>query len=121
MRIGLATGCFDGLHPGHEFFLKRAKEHCDWLIVAVNSDRSVQCLKGPGRPIRSLAVRLHAISRLVDSAIPFDGNAEQLAISLWPDVIIRGEDQLEESAGFDVVRIPRLRGFSTTECSRGPL
>ena len=52
MRVGFTNGCFDLLHAGHIALLRKAREHCDRLIVGINSDRSVTRLKGPGLPRR---------------------------------------------------------------------
>ena len=46
LLIGLTNGCFDLLHPGHIHLLNKAKNMCDYLIVAVNTDYSVTSLKG---------------------------------------------------------------------------
>lgn len=118
MRVGLVNGCFDGLHPGHVFFLERARKECDWLIIAVNSDASVKRLKGKDRPYRDLETRMRglACSAYPQAVIPFDGDALVLALAIVPDVIIRGEDQREECpSDIELVRVPRLQGFSTTE------
>jgi len=50
-RVVLTNGCFDLLHPGHVTYLQQARALGDVLVVALNSDRSVRELKGPGRPI----------------------------------------------------------------------
>ena len=50
-KVVLTNGCFDLLHVGHVRYLRRARELGDALVVALNSDRSVRALKGPGRPI----------------------------------------------------------------------
>ena len=52
LRIGFTNGCFDILHPGHVSLISQAKAACDRLVVALNSDRSAQRLKGPTRPIQ---------------------------------------------------------------------
>ena len=49
-RIVMTNGCFDLLHPGHVASLQEARKQGDCLLVAVNSDRSVREIKGPGRP-----------------------------------------------------------------------
>src|SRR5437879_7700765 len=51
-RVVLTNGCFDLLHPGHLALLEAARAHGDVLVVAINSDRSVQRIKGEGRPLR---------------------------------------------------------------------
>jgi cytidyltransferase-like protein len=45
-RIGVTSGCFDLLHFYHLQFLERCREHCDFLIVGVDSDRLIQAAKG---------------------------------------------------------------------------
>ena len=49
--VVLANGCFDILHVGHVRYLEGARKLGDVLVVAINSDRSVRAIKGPGRPI----------------------------------------------------------------------
>jgi cytidyltransferase-like protein len=119
MRVGFCNGCWDNLHPGHDFFLRRAREHCDWLIVAVNSDESIRRLKGATRPFRPLAQRMLDLDRTCCAAaiIPFEGDPIPLLDQIQPHVLIRGEDQSSEGHEYavDFVRIPRLNGYSTTE------
>ena len=50
-KIGITNGCFDLLHKGHTYSLKQCKNHCDKLVVLLNSDRTVRKLKGKNRPI----------------------------------------------------------------------
>ena len=52
-RLVFTNGVFDLMHPGHVHCLRRARELGDVLLVAVNSDASVQggSDKGPGRPL----------------------------------------------------------------------
>lgn len=119
MKVGFANGVFDGLHPGHRFFLQKAYDHCSWLILAINDDESVRARKGLGRPSSPLETRLRALrlAGLADAVLPFDGDPVPLIKALKPDVVIRGEDQTDEGSEFSpqLVRIPRLAGFSTTE------
>lgn len=125
MRVGFANGCFDGLHPGHDHFLRWAHDICDWLIVAVNSDESIRRLKGASRPFRPLAQRMLDLDRTCCPAaiIPFDGDPIPLLDQIRPDVLIRGEDQADEGRDFahELVRVPRLHGYSTTELYARPV
>ena len=50
-RVVFTNGCFDVLHPGHIRTLEQARELGEALIVGINSDASVQQLKGAGRPL----------------------------------------------------------------------
>ena len=52
-KVVFTNGCFDLLHPGHVRYLAEARELGDFLIVAVNSDRSVREIKSSGRPIQN--------------------------------------------------------------------
>jgi D-beta-D-heptose 7-phosphate kinase / D-beta-D-heptose 1-phosphate adenosyltransferase len=72
-RIVFTNGCFDILHAGHVSYLTQAKALGDILIVGVNSDESVQRLKGKNRPVNALPDRLTVLSALscVDHVVPF--------------------------------------------------
>lgn len=125
-RITFTNGCFDILHPGHLDYLEKARSYGDVLIVGVNSDESIQRLKGPERPICSLDVRLAMLAGLevVDFLVPFDEDTPlQLIERVTPDVLAKGEDWRDkgvvgrewvESHGGQVVLVPFLEGFSTT-------
>src|SRR5687767_520160 len=52
-RVVFTNGCFDLIHPGHISYLREARSLGDELVVAINSDASVQRIKGPSRPILS--------------------------------------------------------------------
>lgn len=56
--IVLVTGVFDVLHQEHKIFLEKAKAVGEVLVVAIESDRRVTKLKGPGRPINNEQTRL---------------------------------------------------------------
>lgn len=119
MKVGLCNGCFDQLHEGHRLFLAAASAHCDYLIVAVNSDKSVHRLKGKDRPIYGLEQRILDLQALcgadVHAVIPFDGAVIPLIAAIYPDVIIRGHDQTNEGSHIArIVRIERFGSQSTT-------
>jgi rfaE bifunctional protein nucleotidyltransferase chain/domain len=93
--IALANGCFDLLHVGHVRYLQAAAAEADRLIVAINDDRSVAALKGPGRPILSAADRAELVSALrgVAYVVVFpDARVERLLTLLKPDVHCKGTD-----------------------------
>jgi D-beta-D-heptose 7-phosphate kinase/D-beta-D-heptose 1-phosphate adenosyltransferase len=125
-RVGFTNGCFDIVHPGHVGMLAAARAECDRLVVALNSDASVQRLKGPTRPINVLADRCAVIAALgsVDAVISFDDETPlELIRRLKPDVLMKGADYTVETtvgaadviaAGGRVALIDLLEGHSTT-------
>jgi D-glycero-beta-D-manno-heptose 1-phosphate adenylyltransferase len=99
-RVVFANGAFDLLHVGHVRYLEAARREGDWLAVGVNSDRSVQCGKGKGRPILPEAERAEIISALscVDAVVVFDEDSPaELLSGLKPDVHAKGTDYTAES------------------------
>ena len=119
------NGCYDILHPGHIRLLESARSLGDILILALNTDASVQRLKGPTRPLISqeqraeLAVALEA----VDAVTFFDEDTpRELIAAVLPDVLIKGADWAHfiagreevEAAGGQVLALPLEPGYSTT-------
>jgi rfaE bifunctional protein nucleotidyltransferase chain/domain len=106
--IAFANGCFDLLHVGHVRYLQGAAAEADRLIVAVNDDRSVAALKGPGRPILPASDRADLVDavRGVDYVIVFgDATVERLLRMLRPDVHCKGTDYTVDTVPErDVVR-----------------
>ena len=126
-KVVFTNGCFDILHSGHVRYLDEAAKQGDKLIIAVNSDESVQTLKGPTRPIVPLQSRMELLASLscVDWVIPFsEETPRDLICYLEPDVLVKGGDyQPHEIAGCDCVweksgEVKILSfwdGFSTTQ------
>jgi D-beta-D-heptose 7-phosphate kinase / D-beta-D-heptose 1-phosphate adenosyltransferase len=125
-RIVFTNGCFDLLHVGHIRYLEKAKTLGDILIVGVNSDASVQKLKGSKRPVLPVEERTEILSGLgcVDYITTFD-ELDPLALitSLKPNVLVKGGDwtkeqtigkEVVERSGGEVVIIPFVKGASTS-------
>ena len=124
-RVVFTNGCYDILHPGHIRLLESARSLGDILILALNTDASVQRLKGPTRPLiaegerAELAVALEA----VDAVTFFDEDTpRELIAAVLPDVLIKGADWAHfiagreevEAAGGQVLALPLEPGYSTT-------
>jgi rfaE bifunctional protein nucleotidyltransferase chain/domain len=93
--IAFANGCFDLLHVGHVRYLQAAAAEADVLVVAINDDRSVADLKGPGRPILPAADRAELVAALrgVDYVVLFaEPTVAPLLEALKPDVHCKGTD-----------------------------
>lgn len=98
--IVFANGAFDLLHAGHVRYLQGAREQGDFLIVGVNSDRSVRASKGPERPVVPEAERVEIVAALecVDAVILFDEESPaDLIGELRPDVHAKGTDYSAET------------------------
>ena len=98
--VVLANGCFDTLHVGHVRYLAGAKREGDLLIVAVNSDESVKCLKGPGRPVLDEHARAQLVAALrdVDYVVIFpEPDVAPLLEELRPSVHAKGTDYTVET------------------------
>jgi D-glycero-beta-D-manno-heptose 1-phosphate adenylyltransferase len=100
LTIALANGGFDLLHVGHIRYLEGARREADRLVVAINSDASVQAIKGPTRPIlpQSDRAELVAALRAVDYVVIFDeSTVTPLLELLKPDVHCKGTDYTVDS------------------------
>jgi rfaE bifunctional protein nucleotidyltransferase chain/domain len=98
--VVFANGAFDLLHVGHVRYLEAARGEGDFLVVGVNSDRSVREAKGAGRPILPEGERAEIVAamRCVDAVVLFDEESPaELIRELRPDVHAKGTDYTAES------------------------
>lgn len=102
-KIGFTNGCFDLLHEGHIYLLEQARQLCDFLVVGVNSNLSIQRLKGKQRPIQDLNSRMKILSALeiVDMVVSFDDDTPyDLILNIEPDMLAKGADyELQDIVG----------------------
>lgn len=120
------NGCFDILHVGHVRYLAAARSLGDALLVAINSDRGVRALKGPGRPIVNEVDRaemLAALEAVTYVTVFNDVSPRGLIAEVLPDVLVKGGDYMPheihgreevEAAGGRVLALPLTKGASTT-------
>lgn len=94
MKIVLANGCFDLVHPGHVAHLKAAREMGDKLIVALTLDEFIKD-KGPDRPIYPWAWRAAILRELrcVDEVVPSVSGVQAIR-EIRPQVFVKGIDYL---------------------------
>jgi len=126
LRVGFTNGCFDILHPGHVKLLTAARGTCDRLIVGLNSDASVQRLKGADRPVQNERARAEVLAALeaVDLVVRFEEDTPiKLITQIKPSVLVKGGDytreqvvghEIVEAYGGEVRLVEILPGFSTT-------
>lgn len=126
-KIVFTNGVFDLLHVGHVRYLRDAKAWGDVLVVALNSDASVERVKGPKRPLLPLAERAKIMAALdsVDFVTSFDEDTPaEIIRELQPDVLVKGGDyaldeivgrDTVEAAGGVVLAAPVVEGLSSTD------
>ena len=106
-RVVFTNGVFDILHRGHVEYLAKARAMGDLLVVGMNSDASVNRIKGPSRPVNHQEDRAVVLSALacVDCVVVFEEDTPLKIIELLvPDVLVKGADwRVEDIVGADVV------------------
>ncbi|MGQ9671981.1 MAG: D-glycero-beta-D-manno-heptose 1-phosphate adenylyltransferase [Candidatus Aminicenantales bacterium] len=130
LRVVFTNGCFDILHVGHIRLFREAKKKGDILIAALNDDESVRRLKGPSRPVFTLAERLEILEAIedIDYLTSFaEDTPQKIIASLLPDVLVKGGDwkpeevvgrKEVEAAGGQVVIVPYQKGHSSSSIIR---
>ncbi len=125
-KVVFTNGCFDIVHLGHIDYLEKAREKGDLLVLGLNTDQSIQRLKGPKRPIieENARARMMAAMTFVDFVILFDDDTPlKLIESILPDVLVKGDDyhqgnivgaEIVLSNGGRVETIQLVPGFSTS-------
>src|SRR6056297_2231472 len=106
-QVVFTNGCFDILHPGHIALLQRARLLGDRLVVGLNTDASIQRIKGPSRPVLAEQDRAAILAALecVDLVVCFaEDTPIALLKALQPDVLAKGSDYAKsEVVGGDLV------------------
>ncbi len=120
------NGCFDILHVGHVRYLQKSKSYADYLMVLLNSDKSVKSIKGDDRPINNEMDRAELLCALncVDFVVLFEESSPaNLLDEIKPDVYTKGADYTMETLperdimiknGTKVEFIDFVQGKSTT-------
>ncbi|WP_081681259.1 D-glycero-beta-D-manno-heptose 1-phosphate adenylyltransferase [Flectobacillus major] len=125
-KIVFTNGCFDIVHLGHIDYLEKAQQLGQKLVLGLNTDASVNRLKGPTRPVVNeyARARMMAAFAFIDAVILFDEPTPlQLIEQIKPDILVKGDDySIETIVGSDFVlsrggvvkTIPLVQGYSTT-------
>lgn len=124
--IATLNGSFDLLHAGHLQIIFEAFQMGDVLIMALNSDSSIQQYKSPDRPIIPLEYRLQMVAALefVSYVTWFDEtDPRKLLETIRPNVHVNGSEYGENCIEADVVKshggkihiVKLVPGLSTTQ------
>ena len=123
-KIGFTCSCFDLLHAGHILMLEDSKKQCDYLIVGLQTDPTIDRPKEKNKPIQSLEerrIQLEAI-KYVDEVITYETENDlyELLYKLMPNVRILGTDYEHkyftgiEIEGIDIYFHKRDHDYSTS-------
>jgi len=125
-KIVFTNGCFDIMHVGHVRYLSKAKAKGEILVVGLNSDKSVNTIKGGKRPIVREDQRAEVLASMwcVDYVTVFnEPDPLKLIQAIKPDVLVKGADWSEDKIigadfvkknGGQVVRVPLVPEISTS-------
>ena len=120
---GITFGSFDLCHYGHALMFEECKQYCDYLIVGVQSDPSIDRPE-KNLPIQSHTERMGIVSSLkfVDEVIPYNTESDLIKVlkEVNPDVRILGADhEGTEYTGYELpikcIFNTRDHGYSTSE------
>ena len=108
--VGFTCSCFDLLHAGHILMLKDAKEQCDYLIVGLQTDPTIDRPDTKNKPIQSLEERLIQLRavRYVDEIRIYstESDLRDMLCEIWPSVRILGSDYITKDnftgCGYDI-------------------
>jgi glycerol-3-phosphate cytidylyltransferase len=123
MKIGFTCSTFDLFHAGHLMMLKEAKQHCDYLIVGLQSDPTIDRSE-KNKPIQSLFERYEQLKacKYIDEIIPYATEKEltDLLLSYKIDVRFVGEEYKEKdftgkNFGTEIHYNKRRHSFSSSE------
>jgi glycerol-3-phosphate cytidylyltransferase len=109
MKIGIVFSAFDLLHAGHIGMLREARSNCDYLIVGLQTDPTIDRPTEKNKPVQTLVERYAQLNALkfVDEIVPYQTEEDVIDIlELFQiDVRFLGEEYREkEFTGKDVCR-----------------
>lgn len=125
-KIVFTNGCFDIVHLGHIDYLEKAQALGDKLVLGLNTDASVQRLKGETRPVVNEYARARMMSAMsfIDAVTLFDEETpKELIETLCPNILVKGDDYTVENIvgadfvmahGGEVKTISLVKGYSTS-------
>lgn len=127
MKIGFTCSCFDLLHAGHVQMLKEAKSCCDWLVVGLQTDPTID-RPTKNKPVQSVTERYIQLAavRFVDELIVYATEADLLDVlksfpinvrfigEEYKDKDFTGKDYCLDN-GIEIYYNRRQHSFSTTD------
>lgn len=124
MRVGFTCSCFDLLHAGHILMLKEAKAQCDYLIVGLQTDPTIDRPDTKNKPVQSITerfIQLEAV-KYIDEIVVYatEDDLIQILKAYNIDVRIMGEEYKDKpftgnDLPMEIYFNKRTHKYSTTE------
>ena len=127
MKVGITFSCFDLFHAGHVAMLHEAKTQCDYLIVGLQTDPTIDRPE-KNKPIQSVFERYMQLKacKYIDEIIPYatEKDVEDILLTYPIDVRIIGSDYMDQNftgkdlcgwKGIEIYYNKRMHSFSTSE------
>lgn len=127
MKIGITCSSFDLFHAGHVKMLEEAKNHCDYLIIALQTNPTID-RPHKNKPIQSVVERYIQLAacKWVDQIVPYETEKDLEDIFLTFDIHVRiiGDEyrskqftakEICNNRGIEIVYNKRDHSFSSTE------
>jgi glycerol-3-phosphate cytidylyltransferase len=128
MKIGFTCGAFDLVHAGHIAMFQYCKQHCDYLIVGLHTDPSIDRPRTKNRPIQTSFERWLQLTgcKYIDDVVPYDTEHDLNNLLGILDINVRfiGEEYAHQEytgkktckdRGIDIVFTPRAHSYSSSE------
>lgn len=128
MITGITFGAFDLLHAGHVAMLEEAKRKCDYLIVGLHTDPTIDRPDTKNKPIQSIYERWKQLNAMkaVNEVIPYDTEKDlrNMLATLSVNLRFIGSDYINKeitgsdickSKDIEIVYIERIHNYSSTE------
>ena len=123
MKVGFTCGAFDLLHAGHIVMLEEAKDNCDFLMVGLQTDPTLD-RSDKNKPVQSIYeryIQLYGI-KFVDEVIPYDRESSLMDILTTKPIDVRFVGEEYEEKDFTGSHLPieiyytsRQHTFSSTD------
>ncbi len=123
MKVGFTCGAFDLLHAGHIVMLEEAKDNCDFLMVGLQTDPTLD-RSDKNKPVQSIYeryIQLYGL-RFVDEVIPYDRESCLMDILTTKSIDVRfvGEEYKDkmftgQHLPIEVYYTSRQHTFSSTD------
>jgi glycerol-3-phosphate cytidylyltransferase len=125
-KVGFIAGCFDIIHPGYIEMFKTAKEHCNYLVIGLHEDPSIE-RREKFKPILSYNERSSILSSIkyIDDIKTYNTEEELILLLkvLKPNIRFLGEDYINKKITGSELEIPihyfeRKHNWSSTKLKK---